>query len=128
MTNCRQIGTIPVSPSTVCRHVRIVFMDSHFYQISLLCSGQFPLFPYTHAYSVIEPSVDVIYVVLHTCNSVVVKPSSCIHLDFLKACYPSYLILSTSVSFFRLLLKTQESTICNRPTKKIIIKIGTIGT
>ena len=43
-------------------------------------------------------------------------------------CYPSYLILSTSVSFFRLLLKTQESTICNRPTKKIIIKIGTIGT
>ena len=43
-------------------------------------------------------------------------------------CYPWYLILSTSVSFFRLLLKTQESTNCNRPTKKIIIKIGTIGT
>ena len=48
--------------------------------------------------------------------------------DSLVTCYPWYLILSTSVSFFRLLLKTQESTICNRPTKKIIIKIGTIGT
>ena len=48
--------------------------------------------------------------------------------DRLVTCYPWYLILSTSVSFFRLLLKTQESTICNRPTKKIIIKIGTIGT
>ena len=55
-------------------------MDSHFYQIPLLCSGQFPLFPYTHTYSVIEPSVDVIYVVLHACNSVVVKPSPRIHL------------------------------------------------
>ena len=52
-----------------------------------------------------------------------VKPSS-LHIT----CYPSYLILSTSVSFFRLLLKTQESTICNRPTKRIIIRIGTIGT
>ena len=51
------------------------------------------------------------------------RPSS-LHIT----CYPSYLILSTSVSFFRLLLKTQESTICNRPTKKIILKIGTIGT
>ena len=51
------------------------------------------------------------------------RPSS-LHIT----CYPWYLILSTSVSFFRLLLKTQESTICNRPTKKIIIKIGTIGT
>ena len=51
------------------------------------------------------------------------RPSS-LHITY----YPSYLILSTSVSFFRLLLKTQESTICNRPTKKIIIKIGTIGT
>ena len=48
--------------------------------------------------------------------------------DSLVTCYPWYLILSTSVSFFRLLLKTQESTICNRPTKKTIIKIGTIGT
>ena len=48
--------------------------------------------------------------------------------DSLVTCYPWYLILSTSVSFFRLLLKTHESTICNRPTKKIIIKIGTIGT
>ena len=31
------------------------------------------------------PSIDVIYVALHTCNSVVVKPSPCINLDFLKA-------------------------------------------
>ena len=46
---------------------------------------RFPLFPYTHTYSVIEPSVDVIYVVLHTCNSVIVKPSPRIYLDFLKA-------------------------------------------
>ena len=38
----------------------------------------------TATYSVIEPSVDVIYVVLHTCNSVVVKPSSCVYFYFLK--------------------------------------------
>ena len=43
----------------------------------------FPLFPYAHAYSVIEPSVDVIYVVLHARYSVVVKPSF-IFLYFIK--------------------------------------------
>ena len=55
-------------------------------------SGFLPLFPYAHAYSVIEPSVDVIYVVLHTCNSVVVKPTSCIYFGFLKA-WPDRLTL-----------------------------------
>ena len=71
--------TPPVSSSAVCCHVRIVFVYSHLYQISFLCSWKFPLFPYTHTYSVVEPSVDVVYVILHTCNSVVVKPSPRIH-------------------------------------------------
>ena len=51
------------------------------------------------------------------------RPSS-LHIT----CYPSYLILSTSVSFFRLLLKTQESTICRIPTRRIITRIGIRGT
>lgn len=83
--NCCQIRTIPVSSSAVCRHIRIVFVYSHLYQISFLCFWKFPLFPYTHAYSVVEPSVDLFDVVLHACYSVIVQPSSCIYLDFLKA-------------------------------------------
>ena len=71
-----------MSSATVCRHMCIVFEDSHFRQISHL---SLRLFPYTHTYSVIEPSIDVIYVVLHAHYSIVVKPSSCIDLDFLKA-------------------------------------------
>ena len=51
------------------------------------------------------------------------RPSS-LHIT----CYPWYLILSTSVSFFRLLLKTQESTICRIPTRRIITRIGIRGT
>ena len=62
-----------------------VFGYSHIDKITYLRPRFLPLFPYTHTYSVIEPSVDVIYVLLHTCNSVVVKPSPRIHLDFLKA-------------------------------------------
>ena len=60
-------------------------MYSHLNQISLLGFRQFPLFPYTHAYSVIEPSIDVVYAVLHARYTIVVKPSSCVDLDFLKA-------------------------------------------
>ena len=62
-----------------------VFGHSHLDEVTCLCPRFLPLFPYTHTYSVLEPSVDVIYVVLHTCKSVVVKPSPRIHLDFLKA-------------------------------------------
>ena len=80
----------PVSSSAVCRHVRIVFVYSHLYQISFLCSRKSPLFPYTHAYSVIEPSVDVFNVIPHACYSVIVQPPSCIYLDFLKAWYLHY--------------------------------------
>ena len=60
-------------------------MYSHLNQISLLGFRKFPLFPYTHAYSVIEPTIDIIDVVLHARNTVIVKPPSYIHLDFLKA-------------------------------------------
>ena len=47
-----------MSFATVCRHMCIVFWDSHFYQISHLSLRLLPLFPYTHTYSVIEPSID----------------------------------------------------------------------
>ena len=67
------------------RHMCKVFWDSHFHKISLLRRWFLPLFPYAHAYSVIEPSVDVLDVVLHARNTVVVKPSSGIDLDFPKA-------------------------------------------
>ena len=75
----------PMSPSGITRLHCQVFGYSHLYKVTYLRPRFLPLFPYTHTYSVIEPSVDVIYVVLHTCNSVVVKPSPRIHLDFLKA-------------------------------------------
>ena len=74
-----------MSFSAISRHTCVVFWYTHLNQISLLCFGFLPLFPYTHTYSVIEPSVDVIYVILHARYSIVVKPSSCIDLDFLKA-------------------------------------------
>ena len=82
--NCCQIRTIPVFSYAVCSHVRIVFVYSHLYQISFLCSWKFSLFPYTHAYSVIEPSVDVFNIVPRACYSIIVQPFSCIYLDFLK--------------------------------------------
>ena len=65
--------------------MRIVFVYSHLNQISLLGLRKFPLLPYKHAYSVIEPSIDIFNIVLHARNAVIVKPPSCIHLDFLKA-------------------------------------------
>ena len=62
----------PMSPSGITRlHCR-VFGYSHLDEVTYLRPRFLTLFPYTHTYSVIEPSVDVIYVVLHTCNSVVV--------------------------------------------------------
>ena len=75
----------PMSPSGITRLHCLVFGYSHLDKVTYLRPWFLPLFPYAHAYSVIEPSVDVIYVVLHACNSVVVKPSSCIYFDFLKA-------------------------------------------
>ena len=74
-----------MSFAAVCRHMCIVFWNSHFYQISHLSLRLLPLFPYTHTYSVIEPSVEFFEVVLHACYSIIVQPSSCVHLDFLKA-------------------------------------------
>ena len=62
----------------------IVFGYPQFNKIPLLCLGKFPLFPYAHAYSVIEPLINVIYVVLHACYAIIVKPTSRIYLDFLK--------------------------------------------
>ena len=73
----------PMSPSGITRLHCQVFGYSHLDKVTYLRPWFLPLFPYTHTYSVIEPSVDVIYVVLHTCNSVVVKPSPRIHwIDF----------------------------------------------
>ena len=74
-----------MSFSAVSRHTCIVFRYSHSNKVSLLRFGQFPLFPYAHTYSVIEPSINVVYVTLHARYSIVVKPSSCVDLDFLKA-------------------------------------------
>ena len=54
--NCCQIRTIPVSSSAVCCHICTIFVYSHIYQISFLCSWKFPLFPYIHAYSGINSS------------------------------------------------------------------------
>ena len=45
---------------------------------------QFPLLPDAHADPSVQPTVEVIDLVLHACNSVVVHPSSDIDLDFLK--------------------------------------------
>ena len=73
-----------MSSATVSRHVCIVFWNSHFDKIPHLGFGFLPLFPYTHTDSVIEPFIDFVYVVLHACYTVVVKPSSRIYLDFLK--------------------------------------------
>ena len=75
----------PMAAPTVTSHVRQVLRYTHLNQISHLCLGLLPLFPYTHTYSVIEPSIDFVYVVLHACYTVVVKPSSRIYLDFRKA-------------------------------------------
>ena len=69
----------------VASHVRQVLGYTHLNQISHLCLGLLPLFPYTHTDSVIEPSIDVISVVLHAGNPIIVKPPSSIYLDFLKA-------------------------------------------
>ena len=69
-----------IASSAVCRFPCQVFGNSHAHQVSVSGSHTFPLFPYTHTYSVIEPSVDIIHVVLHTRYSIVVKPPSCIYL------------------------------------------------
>ena len=82
---CNCMRCEPMPPSGITRLHCQIFRYSHLDEVTYLCPRFLPLFPYTHTYSVIEPSVDVIYVVLHTCNSVVVKPSPRIHLDFLKA-------------------------------------------
>ena len=74
-----------MSFSAVCRHMRKVFWYSHFDKISLFRLWSFPLFPYAHTYSAIEPSIDVVYIVLHARDSVIVQPPSRIYLDFLKA-------------------------------------------
>ena len=74
----------PMSTPTVSSHVRQVLGYTHLNQISHLCLGLLPLFPYTHTDSVIEPSIDVVDVILHACYSVIVKPPSRIYLDFLK--------------------------------------------
>ena len=71
----------PIATSVICRFPCQVFRNAHYPEISVSSSHTFPLFPYTHTYSVIEPSVDIIHVALHTCYSIVVKPSSCINLD-----------------------------------------------
>ena len=73
-----------MSSTTISCDMCIVFRYPQSNKISLLCLRKFPLFPYAHAYSVIEPLINVIYVVLHACYTVVVKPSSRIYLDFLK--------------------------------------------
>ena len=82
---CCKIGTIPFSSSAVCRHMCIVLWNSHLYQVSPPGFGFLPLLPYTHSYPATEPSIEVLYGILHTCNSIVVQPSSCVYLDFLKA-------------------------------------------
>ena len=73
-----------MSSTAISRDMCIVFGYPQFNKIPLLYLGKFPLFPYTHTYSVIEPPIDFVYVVLHACYTVVVKPSSRIYLDFLK--------------------------------------------
>ena len=50
-------------------------------EISHLGSRFLPLFPDAHADSMIQPAVDVLYGVLHIRNTVVVQPSSDIHLQ-----------------------------------------------
>ena len=75
----------PIATSAVCRFPCQVFGNSHSPQVSVSSSHTFPLFSYTHTYSAIEPSVNVIHVILHTYNSIVVKPASCIYLDSFKA-------------------------------------------
>ena len=74
----------PIATSAICRFPCQVFWNSHYLKISVSSSHTLPLLPYTHTYSVIEPSVNVVHVILHACNSIVVKPSSCIHLDSFK--------------------------------------------
>ena len=81
----------PIASSAVCRFPCQAFWNSHYLKISVSSSHTLPLLPYTHTYSVIETSVNVVHVILHACNSIVVKPSSCI---------TSYLFLSISISLF----------------------------
>ena len=71
----------PITTSAVCCFPCQVFGNSRYPEISVSGSHTFPLFPYTHTYSVIEPSVNIIHVAFHTRYSIVVKPPSCIYFD-----------------------------------------------
>ena len=75
----------PITSSAVASLPCQVLGNSQLDEVAHLSFWLFPLFPYTHTYSVIEPTVDVIYVILHAGNPIVVKPSPSIYLNFLKA-------------------------------------------
>lgn len=53
----------------------VVFRYPQFYQVPFLRPRQLPLFPYTHAYAMVQPSVDVFEVVLHARYPIIVMYS-----------------------------------------------------
>ena len=78
------MGSPPVTPPRISRFVSRILRYTQLNQVAHLCFRLLPLFPNAHAYPVIQPPVQVIDLVLHACNPVVVHPPSDIDFDFLK--------------------------------------------
>ena len=51
----------------------VVLRYPQFYQVLSLRPRQLPLFPYAHTYAMVQPSVDIIEVVLHARYPIIVK-------------------------------------------------------
>ena len=82
----------------------VVFRYPQFYQVPFLRPRQLPLFPYTHAYAMVQPSVDVIKVVLHARHPIIVKPAPRIYF-YLFQRRPDTLTASPGREFSQSVLK-----------------------
>ena len=82
--DARSVDRSPVAFPSVGRLIGQPFRHFEPTQSSKSCLGQFPLFPNTHTYATVQPSIDVFDVRFHARDTVVSKPTSHIDSDSLQ--------------------------------------------
>lgn len=77
--NAPGVNRPPVASPGVARLICQPFRHFESAQSSKSCLGQFPLFPDTHTYTTVQPSIDTFDVCFHACDTVVANPAT--HVD-----------------------------------------------